>query len=80
MIESVIKLKLLIVNVFGDAVDLVFAVVNDQIWIRARHYINFAICQFMLENWPLFHTDTNFELVCWNVLMEKKFGNSKKVR
>lgn len=72
MVKSVIKFKLLVVNVFGDAVDFVLAIVHDQIRIRTRHNVYFAVGQLVLKDGPFLHTDTNFELICRNVLFINK--------
>ena len=74
MVKCVVKFKLLIVNVFGDAVNFVFAIVHNQIRIRTRHNVYFAVGQLVLKDWSFLYTDANFELICRNVLFIKKGG------
>ena len=67
MPKRIVELKLLVVDELGDAVDLVFALVHDQLRIRDGDTVDVTVFELALKNGPLFDADANFELVSRDV-------------
>lgn len=61
--EGIIKFELCVFNGFGHTVHLESAVMDEDLWICHRDYVNFSIGKFLVEDGPLLEANTDFHLV-----------------
>ena len=66
--ERIIKPKLGVFNRFRDAVYLVLAIMDYDLWVCDRYNIDLTICKLLLENGALLETYTDLHLVSKNML------------
>lgn len=67
--KRIVKFELSIVNHFCDTIDLVFTVMNYDLWIWHRYNVDFTISQFIMKNGSLFETYRNFHLISKTVYL-----------
>ena len=57
--EGIVKLELLIINILGNAVYSILALMYGKDGISTRDAVNFSSCQFLCEDRSLFDADTD---------------------
>jgi hypothetical protein len=66
--ERIVKLELIVLNSFGNTVNFVATVMDNDLRVYYRNYIDVTISKLLVEDGPLFETDTDFHLVCERVI------------
>ena len=67
-LERVVKFELCVIDELSHAIHLVPAVVDDDLGVRHRNHVNFSVGQLVVENGSFLEADTDFHLICENVL------------
>ena len=71
LVKRIIELEFLILDEFSNPVNLVLAIMNDDVGVGDWNDIDFAIGKFWLEDGALLNDNIDFELVRWEMLASR---------